>query len=88
MKIAIVSFKDIAKHPTAVLSADYWVNIKAGKLPFNKDEKGFYTCISHTAKLNTATYMTESEAREVNVAVSEIKKAQAKIAELKNQYGI
>lgn len=88
MKVAIVKFSDIAKHPTTVLSEDYWVNVKAGKLPFNKDENGFYTCVSHTAKLNTATYLTEAEAREVNVAVAEIKKAQAKIQELKNQYGI
>lgn len=86
MKIGIVKFSEIASHPTTVLSAEYWINIKAGKLPFNKGGDGLYTAVSHTAKLNTATYLTEAEAHEVNIALSEIKKATDKANELKSKY--
>lgn len=79
MKIAIVSSKDIFNHPTMVMSATYWVNIKDGKLPFQKDRRGKYTCVSHTSKLNTATYLSEQEANELNVGIHEINKAKVKL---------
>lgn len=97
MKPIIVKFSEISKHPTHVLSAKYWVNIKNGKLPFSKvkiekakdadDDKKQeaeykYVC-SHTKNLNEALYLTEKEAEEINVAEAELKKAQELVAKLK-----
>ena len=83
MKIAIVSFKSILDHPTHVLSADYWVNIQEGKLPFNKGDNGRYSSISHTKDLNTATWLFLHEARELNIAIGQVKKAEAMLSKVK-----
>lgn len=83
MKIAIVSFKNIAEHPTHVMSADYWVNIQQGKLPFNKGENGRYSSISHTKDLNNATWLFLDEARELNIAIAQVKKAEAMLSKVK-----
>jgi hypothetical protein len=93
MKTAIISFSEISKHPTHVLSAKYWVNIKNGKLPFSKvkiekpkevegEVEYKYVC-SHTKNLNEALYLTEKEAEELNIAEAELKKAQELVAKLK-----
>jgi argininosuccinate lyase len=81
MKSTIVKFSEIAEHPTHVMSARYWVNIKEGKLPFVKDTDGQFIC-AHTKQLKDAVYMTEEEAAEINVALTELKKAQQLVNDL------
>ena len=83
MKIAIVTIGEITKHPTMVMSAEYWVNIKAGLLPFS-EVGGKYVC-SHTKNLNKAIYLTEAKANELNIAIGELKKAKELVEQLKNQ---
>lgn len=82
MKTTILKFSDIAKHPTNVLSAEYWVSIKQGKLPFSRNDDGEYVC-SHTKNLTTAIYLTEQQAKDLNIAIVELKKAQQLVELLK-----
>jgi len=81
MKYGTINFSDITKHPTMVMSAKYHLNIKAGKLPFTKNADGVYEC-SHTKKLNEAIYLTEKEAKGLNIALKELEKAQELVNKL------
>ena len=84
MTHVIIKSSDIFNHPQAVMSAEYWVNIKKGRLPFIKDVNGSYVC-SHTKDLNKAVYMTTEQASTVNVALVELKKAQELVKTLLKQ---
>lgn len=81
MKHTTVKFSEIASHPTNVMSAQYWVNIKEGKLPFIKTFDGSYRC-SHTKELNKAIYMTEEEVCELNLSIVEYRKAKQLVEDL------
>jgi hypothetical protein len=85
LKYNTVSIKEISAHPTNVMSAEYWVNIKAGKLPFIKSMDGSYQC-SHTTDLNKAIYMTEEEACELNLTIAELQKAKDLVVKLMKKY--
>ena len=81
MKHTVVKFSEIASHPTNVMSACYWVNIKEGKLPFIKTMDGSYRC-SESTELNKAIYMTEEDACELNLSIAEYHKAKQLVTEL------
>lgn len=81
MRYTTVSFSEIASHPTNVMSAQYWVNIKEGKLPFIKTFDGSYRC-SETTELSKAIYMTEEDACELNLSIAEYRKAKQLVEEL------
>ena len=84
MKIAIVNSSEILNHPTQVMSAEYWVNIKAGKLPFTLVDGEYIS--STTKNLNKAFYMTEEEAKELNIAYAELRKATELVKQLKEKH--
>lgn len=81
MKSTTVKLSEIASHPTNVMSAQYWVNVKEGKLPFIKTMDGSYRA-SETTELNKAIYMTEEDACELNLSIAEYRKAKDLVEKL------
>ncbi len=89
MKAFVINSKTIFD-PTHVLSAEYWGNIIEGKLPFQKGNGlgGRYTSISHTKELEKATYLTIDEARQLNIALTELVKAQKLVDKVKRKLNL
>ena len=85
MKSTTVKLSDIMSHPTGVLSAQYWIALQEGKLPFIKQEDGSYIC-SHVKDLANAIYMTEEQAIELNLTIAEYQKAKALVKTLLDKY--
>lgn len=85
MKSTTIKLSDIIGHPTLVLSAQYWIAMQEGKLPFIKQEDGSYIC-SHVKDLSNAIYMTEEQAIELNLTIAEYQKAKDLIEQLLKEY--
>jgi hypothetical protein len=81
MKIAIVKFSDIAKHPTMRMDAEYHIGKKEGKKAFKKVDKGELV----EDDVNGKVMLSDAEATEYNSVQKESNKATEKLSDLKKK---
>jgi hypothetical protein len=78
MKIAVVSFSEIAKHPTKRMDASYWVGKKNGKKGHKKLERGFLI----EDDVNGKEMLTKEDCLEYNKNILELRRLKRKINKL------
>ena len=84
MKIAIVKFSDIAKHPTMRMDAGYHVGKQEGKKAFKKEKGGEVK----EDDINGKIMLTDGEANEYNEVQKEANELTSKLAETKKKLKI
>ena len=84
MKIAIINFSDVIKHPTKRMDAGYHVGKKEGK----KSHKIMQGGQVEEDDISGKVMLSTEEAAEFNSARSEANKAAEKVSELKTKFDI
>lgn len=85
MKIAIVKFSDIAKHPTNRMDAEYHVGKQEGKKAFKKADKGGELVADD---INGKVMLSDAEATEYNGIRKEANEVTEKLAQTKKKFKI
>lgn len=84
MKIGIISFSDVKKHPTGRLDAKYHIGKKEGKKAYAKKNKGELVEDDTNGKI----ILTDTQAKEYNEAKEESNKIAEKLADLKDKFNL